>query len=128
MMRSNVAKRRAREAAAAVASPSIAPAWTFDEDEDDFFGAKMPSSRGDNGAADTGGDGDGKAGGKASKKASKTTATKKIPRKSKAGEGGGKASRKSGGANAAGDDSAMATDNDGGMNVDQMMDEIMDEA
>lgn len=51
-MRSNVAKRKAREAAAAAATDGsgIAPSWALDEDEDDFFGAKLPSRK--NGAAD----------------------------------------------------------------------------
>ncbi|PWN36896.1 uncharacterized protein FA14DRAFT_119093 [Meira miltonrushii] len=43
-MKSNVAKRKAKAEAAAVASPQIQgqPTWAFDEDEDDFFGAKVP--------------------------------------------------------------------------------------
>lgn len=45
-MKSNVAKRKAKAEAAAVASPNVQTqsSWAaYDEDEDDFFGAKLPS-------------------------------------------------------------------------------------
>lgn len=129
-MKSNVAKRKAKAEAAAVASPQIQGQanWAFDEDEDDFFGAKVPSrnkiteiSGADTPLQDGRSTPKNANGGASSVKKEKK---KPGPKKAKTTNGEGTPSKKKG------RKSTLAGQDDGfgdpeGMNIDEMMEEVM---